>query len=353
MEEAAAAAAVASPGSRSPITPSSNSLSMSGTADLGVLVHFANERPDLGLRELANAGPQQLLVFGQASERRRHFQRLGRHARMLSLRTRTTGRRAANERARQGECGGTSSPPSINVHPPLRQSPRCPHCVADGRVRSAGDRAAAGAGPAAPAADVPHARRLGQRGRDRDRPARQGRHGSDSPTTSRSRKRASRRKSKRSSSSRSTTRRMPIRPTRVRSCRWPIRIARPPTRTTGSSSSCSTTTTCGGQRHAHSRAARAVGEHARRRTISSRCSIRSRRSTRRRSRAITTARPTPSCISTAASTTTRRGTRTKSDIRCSRRRCRSRCGTISSSRRSTARARISDRCARAGRRCST
>ena len=54
-----------------PMTPRSNSSSTSAARDLGVLVHLADERPDLGVGELAHAVAKDDLVFGE------HGQRLG------------------------------------------------------------------------------------------------------------------------------------------------------------------------------------------------------------------------------------------------------------------------------------
>ena len=54
-----------------PMTPRSNSWSSSVRGNLGVLVHLADERPDLGVGELAHAVAEDDLVFGE------HGQRLG------------------------------------------------------------------------------------------------------------------------------------------------------------------------------------------------------------------------------------------------------------------------------------
>ena len=69
VEEAAARAAVASPGISIPMTPRSNSLSMSVRGNLGVLVHLAHERADLRVGEVADAVAEDDLVFGQHGER--------------------------------------------------------------------------------------------------------------------------------------------------------------------------------------------------------------------------------------------------------------------------------------------
>ena len=53
-----------------PITPRSNSLSMSAGGILRVLVHFADERPDLPVGELVDAVAEQPFVVGQGRQRR-------------------------------------------------------------------------------------------------------------------------------------------------------------------------------------------------------------------------------------------------------------------------------------------
>ena len=52
-----------------PMTPRSNSLSMSCAGNLRVLVHLAHERPDLAIREFVDAVAEQRLVFGQRGQR--------------------------------------------------------------------------------------------------------------------------------------------------------------------------------------------------------------------------------------------------------------------------------------------
>ena len=86
MEERAAAPPWAS-GISMPMTPSSNSWSISARGIFAQLVHLADVRPDLSIGEFPDARTQQLLVFAQVSERqRRSLGRLGGHGRMLSLR---------------------------------------------------------------------------------------------------------------------------------------------------------------------------------------------------------------------------------------------------------------------------
>ena len=53
-----------------PMTPRSNSLSMSVARDLRVLVHLADERPDFAVGELVDAVAEQPLVLGQGGQRR-------------------------------------------------------------------------------------------------------------------------------------------------------------------------------------------------------------------------------------------------------------------------------------------
>ncbi len=48
-----------------PMTPSSNSLSISARRDLRVLVHLADQRADLPVRELVDAVPEEPFVLGQ------------------------------------------------------------------------------------------------------------------------------------------------------------------------------------------------------------------------------------------------------------------------------------------------